>query len=416
MKNRSRNILIATGALILLIVGVIVWQNRSSFDWYESYEIESKEPYGAYVIGEMLKNYYPGNKFTVLKKSLQESLNNNEHHDRENYVFIGSRIRYDSTEMNALLAFVNKGSTVFISTSATSSDLLEHLFPDTCVEYEYESTSDSTVSLNFYSPSLKSETNYRFTYVFRNRPYEYQWYYFDSVLFCAANDNAITLGSINNKYINFIKIRYGKGNFYLHTSPLAFTNYSLTKKENLEYASRVFSFLQRGNIIWDEYNKMPGDLNFNSKLSLSQSPLQYILSQASLRWAWYLTLLLVLLYMLFFGKRRQRIIPVIEPNVNTSLEYIKTISQLYFQQASHKVICIHKMKLFRSFVLNRYLIHTLKINDEVIKKISVKSQVPEEEVRTIFEKYNWIDRNMDTSDTMLIEFHQLIENFYKNCK
>ena len=66
--------------------------------------------------------------------------------------------------------------------------------------------------------------------------------------------------------------------------------------------------------------------------------------------------------------------------------------------------------------MNRYLIYTLKINDEVIKKISVKSQVPEEEVRTIFEKYNWIDRNMDTSDTMLIEFHQLIENFYKNCK
>jgi hypothetical protein len=37
-------------------------------------------------------------------------------------------------------------------------------------------------------------------------------------------------------------------------------------------------------------------------------------------------------------------------------------------------------------------------------------------VKTIFTQYNWIDRNMEITDKMLIEFHQLIENFYKNCK
>ena len=77
---------------------------------------------------------------------------------------------------------------------------------------------------------------------------------------------------------------------------------------------------------------------------------------------------------------------------------------------------MHKMKLFQAFLRNRYFIQTNKINEEVVKKISVKSQIPEEEINTIFHKYNWIERNNDTSNDLLIEFHQLIEKFYKNCK
>lgn len=419
MKNGRRNILIAVAALILIAVIIIFRQNKSRFNWYETYEIESKEPYGGYVIGDMLKNYFPGNKFTVLKKSLHETLESNNHRDRENYVFIGSWIRYDSSEINALLSFVDKGSSAFISSTDRWTDLLQRLLQDTCMNVEYDqynSERDSIVSLNFYSSSIRSERGYPFTYVFRNLPYRYEWSYFDSSVFCGTDDNAVALGSMDTKYINFVKIRYGKGNFFLHTTPLAFTNYSLTKEKNLEYASHVFSFLPKGNILWDEYNKMPGDVDFNSDLKLSQSPLQYILGQESLRWAWYLTLLLVLLYMVFFGKRKQRVIPVIEPNTNTSLEYIKTISQLYYQQSNHKVICMHKMKLFQAFLRNRYFIQTNKINEEVVKKISVKSQIPEEEINTIFHKYNWIERNNDTSNDLLIEFHQLIEKFYKNCK
>jgi hypothetical protein len=154
----------------------------------------------------------------------------------------------------------------------------------------------------------------------------------------------------------------------------------------------------------------------NSEMPLSQGPLQYILSQESLRWAWYITMLLLLVYAIFYGKRRQRVIPVIEENKNTSLEFVQTIGQLYYQERNHKVLCMHKMKLFLQFIRNRYFIHALQMSDEVIQKISVKSQVAESEIRNIFTQYNWIDRTISVTAEELVEFHQLIENFYNQCK
>jgi hypothetical protein len=40
----------------------------------------------------------------------------------------------------------------------------------------------------------------------------------------------------------------------------------------------------------------------------------------SLRWAWYLTLLGVIIYAIFHAKRRQNVIPIIEPKQNNSLK------------------------------------------------------------------------------------------------
>ncbi|MBK6839709.1 MAG: hypothetical protein IPG90_16740 [Bacteroidetes bacterium] len=142
----------------------------------------------------------------------------------------------------------------------------------------------------------------------------------------------------------------------------------------------------------------------------------YILSQDSLRWAWYLVLALTILYMIFFGKRRQRIIPILEPKKNTSLEYIRTVGQLYYQERNHRVICIHKMKLFQAFLRSKYFINTYEVDDDTIEKIAVKSTVDKEVIRSIFSQYNWIDKNLDISDQMLINFHQQIEKFYKTCK
>jgi hypothetical protein len=420
MKKRTRIILIAAGVMIVLVVILLASMTKSRFNWYETYELESKQPYGTYVLGEMLKNYFPEKKFVVINKSLKETLPQTNYGEKKSYFFIGNNKDYDSLDLNALFSFVANGNTAFISSSYNSYDFMTRLLPDTCAYfdgygYEYV-VDDSVADLNFFPYGNRREKDFSFTYKFRNKPFKYSWNYLDSSFFCGSNNEAVALGYMNKGYYNFVRIPYGHGKFYLHTTPIAFSNYSLTKKENLDYAGRALSYLPQGTIYWDEYNKTPGGLDFNSDLKLSQSPLQYILGQESLRWAWYITLLLLLLYILFFGKRKQRIIPVIEPNTNTSLEFVNTIGELYFQQKEHKVLGRHKMKLFQAFIRNRYFIHSNNPDDETIQKISVKSQIPAEHIKNIFREFSFIDECTTVTKEQLIKFHQLIENFYKNCK
>lgn len=418
MTKTRKWILGLAGVLLLAGIAYLFRSNTKRYNWYESYQLESKEPYGAFVIGELLKSYFPGKAFTVSKKPLKDLLAKRKSGEYANYIFMGAQFPSDTSLINTVLDFVNEGNTAFIAAGSCPTEILEQIFPDTCAEeyLYYAQAQDTFVNVRLYSESFHSGKTTRLNYVFRNIPYSYSWSYIDSTFFCQENPDQDVLGSMNNGQFNYLHARYGNGDFYLYTTPLAFSNYQLKNPTNLEYASQVFSYLKPGEIIWDEYNQLESNLNFNSDLRLSQSPLGYILSQDSLRWAWYLTLAFTILYMLFFGKRRQRIIPLQEVNKNTSLEYVRTVGQLYYQEKNHRVICVHKMKLFQAFIRNKYFINTYDVDDHVIERISRKSEVNTEEIRNIFSQYNWIDKNLEINDETLISFHQKIEHFYKTCK
>lgn len=68
---------------------------------------------------------------------------------------------------------------------------------------------------------------------------------------------------------------------------------------------------------------------------VQQSPFRYLLAHRPLRWALYLTMLAILLFMIFTARRRQRVIPVVRDPANKSLEFIELIGTLYFQKKDH---------------------------------------------------------------------------------
>jgi hypothetical protein len=216
------------------------------------------------------------------------------------------------------------------------------------------------------------------------------------------------------------------GAFYLHTTPVVFSNIQLLEKTALDYADRVFSHLEEGAIYWDKSSKVSEatarQLNNNpippSERRLSnETPLQYILSQPPLAGAWYTLLGAALLYLLFRAKRRQRIIPVMDQNANTSLEFVRTIGRLYFLQNNHRQLSLQKMKLFKAFVREKYQITLRNEQDEaLIERLVNKSEVPEDIIKNILSMYRNIDSSSFVSENTLIDFHKRIDRFYKQCK
>lgn len=422
MNKRFLLLMIILLLLIALTVFFMISNRGTRFSWSPNFKAANKDPYGTFVLSELLKNYFPGEGFKVLSDSIKGNLPTKPS-DPSSYVFVGQELYLDSTDTQVLLSFVANGNTAFISSEAIPYDLMFYIYDECEEDYYwdgYSSIEDTAIQVNLSNPALSTSKDFTFNYLYRNKIKEYYWNYIDSSYFCGHDSSLIALGKMNDTLFNFAFIRYGKGVFYLHTIPLAFSNIQLLDKEKLQYADKVFSYLPEGKIYWDEYSKTAGALpptDFRRNRALSkESPLQYVLSQPPLAWAWYVLVGIGLLYLLFRTKRRQRIIPVIEANNNTSLEFLSTIARLYFLQNDHKKLALHKMRLFQSFIRERYHLQGREMDEELIEKLTIKSDVSRELISKIMLMYNNIKNSNMMTENTLIQFHQLLDDFYKNCK
>ncbi len=54
-----------------------------------------------------------------------------------------------------------------------------------------------------------------------------------------------------------------------------------------------------------------------------------------MRWAWFLALTLVVLYIIVYARRQQRAIPVVAPPRNATRDLVHTIGRLYWHKGDH---------------------------------------------------------------------------------
>jgi len=331
----------------------------------------------------------------------------------------------DTSDVDQLLSFVEAGNNAFIASKSIPYDLMFYVYYEECNDYfwdDYTFFKDSMSQFNLLHKNLALDLDIDFKYIKKGNTSNYSWHYIDSVFFCEEDYSFIRLGTVNQDKVNFAKIKYGEGYFYLHTNPIAFSNIQLLDEVGLSYINKVFSHLEEGPIYWDTYSRVRESVSRrrNSIRSMSperelsgDGPLQYILDQPSLSWAWYLLMACGLLYLIFRAKRTQRIIPVYEGNKNTSLEFISTIGSLYFLQNDHKKLALQKMRLFLGQVRDRYGLMTKEIDEKFVKRLSQKSEVQEPIINRIVEFYKNIKDNPFVSDKTLIDFHKALEAFYK---
>lgn len=136
----------------------------------------------------------------------------------------------------------------------------------------------------------------------------------------------------------------GEGEVILVSTPLLFTNYGMLDRHNATYLFRLLTSLQGLPVVRTEA--------YNRHAEEQQTPLRYLLSQPPLRWAVYLTMLAILLFMVFTARRKQRIIPVMQRPDNKSLEFIELIGTLYCQKKDHANL-VHKKYIYFAEELRR---------------------------------------------------------------
>lgn len=138
-----------------------------------------------------------------------------------------------------------------------------------------------------------------------------------------------------------VSVPYSKGEVIFVSSPLLFTNYGMLEGNTSVYIFRLMSYLADLPVYRTE-----AYVKTDAMLVAEQSPFREFIKRPPLRWALYLALLGVALFMIFTARRRQRVIPIMSKPANRSLEFIQLIGTLYYQRKDHVDLVRKKFKLF----------------------------------------------------------------------
>jgi hypothetical protein len=391
MKKRNIKFLVPL-IVTLTILSIIKIVEPEEVDWTKSFAKKDKIPYGGYIIYDIIPNLFPDNE-VVLKELPIYNILKDSYYYGTNYVFINTYFSPDRLDAEYLLDYVAEGNNVFISAFGIYGDLADSLKIETFDEF----FSEDSVNINFSISKLRAEKGYTyFTGNFENYFSEY-----DTTL-------VQVLGKNEKGNVNFLRIKYEEGNFFLNTVPLAFTNYHLLNSENNEYVYKALSHLPVQQTFWDDYYK---DGN-----KYTASALQYIMSQQSLKWAYFIILVSVVLFIFFYGRRKQRIIPVIPPLINSTIEFVETVGNLYFQQKDYKNIAEKKISFFLDHIRNKYFIKTSIFDEETIQKIADKTSLSAGKIKSIMREIEKINHSQKITEEDLVNINYQIEKFYERTK
>ena len=386
MKS-SRNFLFAM--LVLFVLFCLLQVNLpKKFVWSPTFSHVDKQPFGSFVFDSVLTQSLP-NGYHVTKKTFFQ-LDQEHAKEKISVLMVVDQQNLKQLDVKYLCNIARRGGKVMVVASSSFDDGRN---ADTVVVDELERTfkvriEDGTYfSLRGILSGLKAhdndmydtiywnnrETMYaaqsyrmfynmvggtlfvdsvpkvkRLAYTLSTAGYDYRHdslYVGDFTSFDTIVDEKERIERIDTfaikKIPTAVSVPYGKGEVIFVSSPLLFTNYGMLEGNTFVYIFRLMSYLADLPVYRTE-----AYVKTDAMLVAEQSPFREFIKRPPLRWALYLALLGVVLFMIFTARRRQRVIPIMSKPANRSLEFIQLIGTLYYQRKDHVDLVRKKFKLF----------------------------------------------------------------------
>lgn len=386
---KGKALYIVSGVLILFLI--LLNSNKPiESDWRFDFTAQSTLPYGCEILGNNLKYVFPGRDIQYARKTVYETLRDSLQKS-EVYLIINDTFEPDEFDTDLLMKFIQRGGTVFVSAFAFSD--------------EFEKASEMYFT-NYYQGSHWDSIKFEHSGLQITDEYPVSKYLYPGVSIDDKTDlSQVKIHAKNNlnKPVFFSK-KFGNGTLFIHLFPIGFTNYFMTERGAEDFAYLSMAFLPEKDVIWDEYYK-------TGKIMI-QTPLRFILSQPHLSWAYYILLLAAVLFIFLYGRREQRVIPVIKPFINSSIEYYKRTALLRKHQYNDKQYVRVLYEAFVSRVTAHFRISGsifLEENVGRIKDENVHAWMLFQQIEKDFERVKKSDKPDNELKALILK----IDNFYK---
>lgn len=369
-----------------------------------------KIPYGTYASYKLLQKEFPHAVIETNRYPPAGWKNLSNDSTKQVLLIVTKSFDPSESDLDYLTGFVQKGNYVFISTSQLTRNAAKFFKLRTKQHYNYYA-----IGLHLHHEFDPFDTTAVIldTASFQ-QPYFYQYPGADFTnQFSSIDSNfSYPLGYSKDTNLNIIAINSLNGTFFIHSAPVAFTNFFLLYKNNREYFEKLMALLPADakKIVWDEYYL---NQNFNNVSQPKQGLLTVILKIENFQWTFWVAMLLLGLYLLTEIKRKQRIIPNYEKPKNDSLEFVTTIGKLYYEKADHKNLAEKLSLYFLDYVRNQYKISTAEINDSFVQQLAVKSGKDVNDIQSITEMMHKINLSETITQKQLMDYYEKLEHFYK---
>ena len=391
---------------LIVVLSVLIFSScgskNSRPDLRETYSYNGNRAFDTKVAYKMVRSIYKNVEAEITTDDFLNSTYGEDYNSL--YIIISKNFYTTANDRSTISSLLESGNTVFISSNNFDSVFLAqyaltippnfllnaimgmHKMVETGVRLKEDSTSNDTLYSYFFKPVINS--------------------------FDVNALNNYKVGFTGSLLPNMIVTYRGKGTLILHNEPKVLGNYFLLRNNNFEYFKRITALFPANPqyIYWDNYYNSN---NFRPE-GKSNGSLSAIMKYPPLRKAFWVALATILLFVLFNGKRRQRIIPDIPKNKNSSVQFAEAIAGLYLDKKDNNSIA-HKMVVyFHDWVRSRFMLITNNSSPDYINKLAQKAGKTEEETVSLYKLIDAVAANDQVTDEMLLELNERIQNFIKN--
>ncbi|MBR9846025.1 MAG: DUF4350 domain-containing protein [Algicola sp.] len=405
--NKQIKFYIALTALAIFGIVLMEYSKPKQVNWYASYAKHHKIPYGTYVFNEQLERLFNSTEIInfetppYLNLSQTDTINGT-------YVFVNNSVQFGEAELDKLLDWTSKGNTLFIASEDFEDQLLDTLNLNTDIISIFEVEGDA-FHFQLNNPNLDTTT-----VAFDRSRYVSHFNKIDTLetsiistlkgyIFDEDTEDSVQIKTP----ATIIKQPFGDGTIVLSLFPEAFTNYFILNTPNQNYTAGLLSYIDDSKPIYlDNYYK--------SGKSFYTSPMYILLNNKALKWAYYIMLIGVVFYIIFEGKRKQRAIPIVKPLRNQTLDFTRTIANMYYEKGKHYDIAQHKIQHFLEYIRTHLHLSTTTIDDEFLRNLSARSNNSIEDTTQLFKTIEKFSKDTQLNNIQLERLNELIEIFKSN--
>ncbi|MES2646658.1 MAG: DUF4350 domain-containing protein [Bacteroidota bacterium] len=319
------------------------------------------------------------------------------------YFIVAPRLITYKNEALAMAEFVENGNTLFIAAN--------YFDPFFLAQFSLSMQDDlSLVSTQAAFKMRDTKKQLSDSLLFDQSQYSFFFYPIQKSLYADSIKKHEVLGLNDFDSPDFLRVLHGKGQLIVMTNAQAFTNYFLLTKNNHNYALSSFSYLPTdvSNVYWDDFYRRNTTRSPEGKSLFSA-----LLSIPALQHTFWIFIAIALLWIFTNAWRKQRIIPIQKPNINSSIEFTQTIARLYYNKKDNHNIALKMIAYLQDHVRNKYYMNYNGINDEFGEMLAAKTGLPPARMQSLVETIYEVQHNSNITDVTLLILNEQIQEVMK---
>jgi hypothetical protein len=405
-----------------LLIILLFFSSCEDEKWKKTYDIHKVQPFGCELIFNHLTELFPNSTIT---KNTQKIFNKERHSHLDKTIITPSGFTmpndwtedYEEATNQTIKQNNYEANWVLVGTSSFDEQDIYALF------HELEEGKKLIIASNNFSVKLlkntfdissdKASNNKKQLAVYLNNK-EYLLDYIPNYKHIKANNFGKSLLKTKKGHSLIERFTVGTGELIICTEAVLFTNYNLLTRNNRKIMEHCFSGFDDKDIVWfNNYKSSDYSPKTKKKREKSPSYLDFINDNPALQAAFYLLLLGGIIYAMLGIKRKQRLIPLVQLPINTTIKFVTMVGQLYRDNGSHEELATKKIIFFADWLREHFHLHGEVFTQDVFALISERSGVNQTRMTEVLRLIQLIKNSDSITKQTLLDLNERIESLKK---